>query len=213
MKTIQAMVLLSLIIGCSQSISVGSSNSALCFSATAIGDCGQTQVVKTDGTQCPAPSAMDSNTCNQHNDPTGIAVTSCSTVMSFHPELAGNHNTHSSPNCDLPGFPPCTVDTGWFEMVAECCVGGGAGPGAVWGELKICCQVIDGQSPAKCDTPCGVAGNRGCKSCTPATSGGVGGSCTISTGRIEDNSCPRGLQFFETLSVQDINGCNSDNPQ
>jgi hypothetical protein len=205
MKRLQATAFLFLISGCGQNVSVGTSSSGLCVDATYAGDCGQVQVIKTDGTECPAPSAANSNTCNHNNNPT-IVIDSCSTVMNFRPDWAGHVNSSSSPNCGQPGFPACTVDTGWFETVVACCTGGSFGAGVNWGEAKICCQVTDGQSPARCDTPCGLAGKQGCAPCFEQ-SAGVGGSCSINTGRVEDNDCPRGMQFFESVSVQDINGC------
>jgi hypothetical protein len=211
MRKLHARVFLFLIAGCSQSVSVGTSSSALCVNTTFVGDCGQTQVVKTDGTQCPAPSAQNSNTCNQNNNP-AIVIDSCSTVMDFHPDFAGHVNSSSSLNCGQPGNPACTIDTGWFETVAACCTGGRFGVGVPWGEAKVCCQVADGQSPARCDTPCGLGGKQGCAVCLEQ-SGGIGGSCSINTGRVEDNNCPRGMHFVESVSVQDSNGCPSMNGQ
>jgi hypothetical protein len=190
--------------GCSQTPSVGTTSAlgtvegAVCYSRTDVGDCGQAPLYKDDGTPCPSPWGTSTNTCHQLTPGGSIAsVLSCSTVAAFHPEFVGHVNKSSSPNCDQPGYLPCTVDTGWFATLDECCLGSG-----VIGATKVCCQVADGQSPASCDTPCGRGGKKGCAPCT-AVSGGVNGSCTIAVAPVENNDCQGDVgQFSETITVE-----------
>jgi hypothetical protein len=168
---------------------------AVCSSRIDVGDCGQAPLYKDDGTPCPTAWGATTNTCNQLSGG-GALITSCATVTTFHPEYAGRG-----------------VDTGWFTTLDECCLGGRkAGAGVHWGETKICCQVAEGQSPAGCETPCGIGGMKGCASCTPAASGGVGGSCTIATAPVDNNDCQGDVgQFSETITIQSADAaCVSD---
>lgn len=207
----KASVLLLLTLGCAQPPSLATSTTStadtatggICLASTSIGVCGQPQVVKRDGTLCPAPSAADANTCNHHGDPSTV-ITSCSTVMNFLPDYAGRVNSVTG-----------SVETGWFELQQQCCVNGFVfGPGVSWGETKICCQVMEGQSPAGCDTPCGPGGGKGCAACGDPQSGGPGGSCTITAGEMGDDNCQGdGPQYYETITIQDATGCTNQNGQ
>jgi hypothetical protein len=174
-----------------------SSAGAVCATATNVGECGKAVTIRTDGTQCPGLSAPTTNTCNVKSGKTSIL--SCATVMTWHPELMNDRNT------------------GWFATLSECCMNGAFGPRAVWGEVKSCCQVRDGQSPAFCDTPCGTAGGQGCATCPGSlVSGGVGGGCTIETGRYEDANCQGddGDPFYETLTIRDASAtCGTEDEQ
>jgi hypothetical protein len=181
-----------------------SSAGTVCAVATNVGECGKPVTVRTDGTQCPGLSAPATNTCNVKSGETSIL--SCATVMTWHPELAGHVNSRTG-----------TVDTGWFATLSECCMNGAFGPGAVWGEVKSCCQVRDGKSPAFCETPCGTGGGLGCATC-PGTlvSGGVGGSCTIETGSYQESNCQGddGDQFYETMTIQSLGAtCRTEDEQ
>jgi hypothetical protein len=218
MKPIPVFLLI-LVAGCSRTAPVGAtapigaSEGAICSRTTDVGSCGQAPQYKDDGTPCTTAWGASTNTCNQLSPGANVTITSCATVTTFHPEFAGRPNTNSSQNCGQPGYLPCTVDTGWFTTLAECCLGSRAfGAGVPWGETKICCQVADGQSPAKCETPCGTGGQKGCATCTIPVSGGVGGSCTIATAPVDDNDCQGDVgQFSQTITIQGSSGgCVAD---
>jgi hypothetical protein len=170
------------------------------------GDCGKPLVVRTDGSQCPGFYPGGTNTCNQNSGAT--AITSCSTVMSFDEGFAGHVNTTSITGCGTPGHPDCTIDTGWFITMVECCSGGAFGVGITWGEVKMCCQVMPGQNPAFCDTPCGRGGGKGCASCEDP----MEGQCINTFGPVMSDSCSTsdqgevcssGIQYWERIHIRD----------
>jgi hypothetical protein len=180
-----------------------SSAGTVCVAATNVGECSKPVTIRTDGTQCPGLSAPTTNTCNVKSGKT--AILSCATVMTWHSKFFHHQNAKTG-----------TYDTGWFATLSECCMNGAFGPGAVWGEVKSCCQVEDGENPAFCDTPCGTAGAQGCATCPGSlVSGGVGGSCTIETGTYQDSNCQGDDgQFYETMTIQSPSAtCSTEDEQ
>jgi hypothetical protein len=176
------------------------------------GECGKPLTIRTDGTNCPGPNnGALLNTCASLTPGSGTAITSCATVLTFDPKFVDHHNLYSVGNalgCDQPGNPPCTIDTGYFVTLVECCTGGPPGIGVHWGEVKSCCQVKAGQSPKNCDTPCGKGGGTGCASCTSPTVG----QCTNTFGPVQshscseddrNDSCPDGsTRYFERMRIR-----------